>query len=503
MKKKLILFISLALVIVIGIFVVVQAEGESEVIENLTYTSYSTNTLDLGNNSFAQTSYLGYVNYYNGSEFMPINTTIVESSDLLFDYEVIEGVYQAYFKSDPTWGPVVKFIKNDVEITFQPMGLLYEGYYGGLEEISMIQDVVGSPNRSIFLYKNAYGDGIDLQYSYYNELLKENLIISQLSDLPSPPQYMIDQGNITLNLDFVLETDSNHIIIEGAEWDKKTDITTSNEVYIKNESGDIIYYLSVPYAYDSYGSVQLLEYQFKKQGNSLYVTIKTPYSWLNEFERGYPVYIDPSTAYTSPGTMANDASFGSLAWSEYNNAKASDNVYAHRAALRNPGQTNYLKATNFGFTIPTGSTIDGIKARVERHCSTAEGAWTIRLRAVKGGTIQSTDMDSSDVWPGSDASITYGGTTNKWGTTWTPAQINAANFGFVLAAYVETGIARVDWMNVRIYYTEPPAVENFYVNVGDSWRTATDVYVNVGDIWRDVEYVAVNVGDSWRVIYSI
>jgi len=132
MKKKLILFISLILIIVIGIFVIAQQGEEPEVTENATYTDYRINTFDLGNGSFAQTSYLGYVNYYNGSEFMPINTTMVESSDPLFDYEVIEGVYQAYFKSDPTWGPVVKFIKDGIEITFQPMALQYEGYYGAI-----------------------------------------------------------------------------------------------------------------------------------------------------------------------------------------------------------------------------------------------------------------------------------------------------------------------------------------------------------------------------------
>jgi len=153
--------------------------------------------------------------------------------------------------------------------------------------------------------------------------------------------------------------------------------------------------------------------------------------------------------YNSPGTMADDASFGTKIWSEVNNAKTSNNLYAHAATLRTPGSTHYLKATNFGFSIPTAATIDGIIARVERHCSIASGAMTIRLRAVKGGVIQSTDMDSGDVWPGSDASISYGGSTNKWGTTWTPAQINASNFGFVLAASLDEGTARVDWMNVR------------------------------------------------------
>jgi hypothetical protein len=45
--------------------------------------------------------------------------------------------------------------------------------------------------------------------------------------------------------------------------------------------------------------------------------------------------------------------------------------------------------------------------------------------------------------------------------------------------------------------------ENFYVNVGDTWRLAEYVYVNVGDTWQSVEVVRVNVADTWRTIFQI
>lgn len=510
MKKKLILFSSLILIIVIGIFVIAQQGEEPEVIENATYTDYQINTFDLGNGSFAQTSYLGYVNYYNGSEFMPINTTIVESSDPLFDYEVTEGVYQAYFKSNPTHGQVVKFIKDGIEITFQPMALQYEGHYGGLEQISMIQDVVGAPDGSIFLYKNAYGNGIDLQYSYYNELLKENLIISHSSDLPPPPQYMMDQGNITLNLDFVLETNSNHIVIEGVEWDKSTTKETSNEVYIKDESGNILYYLPVPYAYDSYGSVQLLEYQFKfKEGeegeeDSLYVTIKTPYSWLNDFSRGYPVYIDPSTGYESPGTVVDDAAVGTAIWSTPTNAKTSDNVYTASAGGRYGATSHYLKSTNFGFSVPTGATVDGIIVQIERKPNNPNVISDSRVSIVKAtGAIGTTNKKIAGYWPTTEAYYTYGSSSDKWGETWTSANINDADFGVVLStSMAANAVATVDHVRITVYYTVP-GPSNFYINIGDTWQDAEQIYINIGDVWQDVEYVAVNVGDVWQQIFSI
>jgi len=385
------------------------------------------------------------------------------------------------------------------------MALQYEGYYGGLEQISMIQDVIGATNGSIFLYKNAYGNGIDLQYSYYNELLKENLIISQSSDLPSPPQYMIDQGNITLNLDFVLETDSNHIVIEGVEWDKSTTKETSNEVYIKNESGDILYYLPVPYAYDSYGSSQLLKYQFKldEEKDSLYITIKTPYSWLNDFSRGYPVYIDPSTGYRSPGTVVDDPAVGAVIWSAPDQAKASDNTYAASAGGRYGAISHYLKSTNFGFSVPTGATVDGIIVQIEKKGNNPNVISDNRVRIVKGYVIKSTDKSAAGYWPTTDTYYTYGSSSDKWGETWTPSDINANGFGVVLSATMSpAAVATVDHVRITVYYTEP-GPSNFYINVGDTWQDAEQIYINVGDVWQDVEAVYVNVGDSWQVIFSI
>lgn len=64
----------------------------------------------------------------------------------------------------------------------------------------------------------------------------------------------------------------------------------------------------------------------------------------------------------SPGTIANDAGIGSISWSNTGNAASSNGAYASAAA----GTTQYLEASNFGFAIPGGATIEGIEVTVER-----------------------------------------------------------------------------------------------------------------------------------------
>ena len=72
-----------------------------------------------------------------------------------------------------------------------------------------------------------------------------------------------------------------------------------------------------------------------------------------------------SAGYNSPTTLANDNSIGVVAWTNPSNAGASDNSYA--TAIPSGTQTTYyLKTTNFGFGIPSGATVSGIEASVER-----------------------------------------------------------------------------------------------------------------------------------------
>lgn len=163
----------------------------------------------------------------------------------------------------------------------------------------------------------------------------------------------------------------------------------------------------------------------------------------------------------STGTGANDASYGTYAWSNPGNIVSSDNTYASTGTGHSSADSNYLKATNFGFSIPAGSTIDGIVVEVEKYNTnlTGGGTFDIRARIVKAdGTIGTTDKSDPNPWPGvadPNTYVSYGGATDKWGETWTVADINDTDFGFALSAQPQNGStdARVDHVRMTVYYT--------------------------------------------------
>jgi len=178
----------------------------------------------------------------------------------------------------------------------------------------------------------------------------------------------------------------------------------------------------------------------------------------------------------SPGTVTDDASVGSMAWVNPSNVVASDNVYASTAIGAGVGQeSHYLKATNFGFSIPAGSTIDGILVEVER--SWVDGSMnygyitdtvtsgtpngTGGSRMIKGGLTSSTNVSLGSEWTNPKSRALFGSATSLWGETWTPADINNSNFGFAMSAVGYNGpsgtdpTAQVDHIRITVNYTTP------------------------------------------------
>jgi len=156
-----------------------------------------------------------------------------------------------------------------------------------------------------------------------------------------------------------------------------------------------------------------------------------------------------------PGTVVNDIGIGTRAWSNATNVGASDNTYATAFHLAG-GTTQYLKATNFGFSIPSGATIDGIEVTIEA-ATYAGSTRDSTVSLVKGGTISGSNLGTNTSWTTSDSIRTYGGPSQLWGLSWTDTDINASTFGVayssVMAGGKSGGGNRCDAMTITVYYT--------------------------------------------------
>jgi hypothetical protein len=166
----------------------------------------------------------------------------------------------------------------------------------------------------------------------------------------------------------------------------------------------------------------------------------------------------------------NGASFsnvviaGSLGnWSNINNVSTSDNNYSIVGPLIINGQyTNYLKVTNFSFSIPANCAIDGIVAEIEYFDGgTGDKSKDNKVCIVKNGIISTTNNSNNSFWPSTDGNTykTYGSNSYLWGETWNRTDINSNNFGIAISAKrvgggVTTCFPEIDNIRLTVYYTD-------------------------------------------------
>lgn len=180
---------------------------------------------------------------------------------------------------------------------------------------------------------------------------------------------------------------------------------------------------------------------------------------------GYTQDSAGSTSANSPATLADDSAIGTVVWNNPSNASSQNDTYAGSQPDGDLTITHYLKATDFGFSVPTGATINGIVVEVDKYSTASGGDEDVldyRVRIVKGGTIGSTDKSSASEWSGTDTDtyITYGSSSDLWGETWTAADINGSTFGFAIAAQHTCGLCSVgvsdttfiDHIRITVYY---------------------------------------------------
>lgn len=188
----------------------------------------------------------------------------------------------------------------------------------------------------------------------------------------------------------------------------------------------------------------------------------------------------------------------------------SDNVRVSKAAS---SSTSKLWLTGFDLAVPSIATITGVVVHVEASRNfagpgdpagiTTLDLWLTKNGAATVGTVKNFGVPNV----GSEVGVDKGGPSDMWGTTLTPAEVNASGFGVALAQGPEsngegptgenTTINRqIDHVTVTVHYTMPllyPLEVALSLNgidpVGDTWLIFTTDSVDLhtcggpADLW--------------------
>lgn len=176
-------------------------------------------------------------------------------------------------------------------------------------------------------------------------------------------------------------------------------------------------------------------------------------------------------------------------WNNPNNVFVSDNVYADQV-INTQTSTGFLRATGYGFSIPASATITGIQIVIRRGSGQIAGHTGFCIDngvfLVKANAQVGTDHSATGVfWPSTGgvnfrpSNQNYGGSSDLWGTTWTPADINGSGFGAQVRAFNQetnpffNSDPLVDWIGITVYYVTPTT---------GSWTNPNNIKVQDGAV---------------------
>lgn len=168
------------------------------------------------------------------------------------------------------------------------------------------------------------------------------------------------------------------------------------------------------------------------------------------------------TGATYPQTAGQDA-VAELAWSNVDNIKVAEGTPAYAsccfAGSGAQDASHRLKATNMGFNIPTDATIDGVKVEVMQYCDSPSVLFVeYQAHLLKAGSVTGSNKATYTDLPVSPTLRTYGGESDLWGATLSPADVNDAGFGFAYQVQIpmenyDSFYAYVDYVRITVYYT--------------------------------------------------
>jgi hypothetical protein len=104
--------------------------------------------------------------------------------------------------------------------------------------------------------------------------------------------------------------------------------------------------------------------------------------------------------------------------------------------------------------------------------------------------------------------FTYGTSSDLWGAPLTPSDINNNNFGVVFTAQIKNTVARIEYIDVQVYYTTSSGTKYVSISSGSGNPIVVDENGNLGVGLTDTAGYGLNVNgkikaSSGTLIYKL
>jgi hypothetical protein len=298
-----------------------------------------------------------------------INTSIVPSTKVGFDFENSSNGIKSYFGND---GVVYVSGNEEIKVGVNPSIV----WVNALNEVSLIETGATSNalvDRNSIVYNNAFQDG-KIQYLVEKETIKNNLILNSL-----PTSLVGQTGSLGFSEEIVLPTGWSIVSAE-----KKGGIVNGS-LSILDASGLEVFVIPPPVAYDSNANGTSITgssntdigYKLVQTATGYTLITLVDLEWLNSASIQFPIVIDPTVAL--PGVHGGWQNTASIFIEG-----ASPFIYVFSGALSGDVFTSWVKFDVSSLS-PCLAVIDSVEAQFGMNLTDNAGILeTVNINDITG-----------------------------------------------------------------------------------------------------------------------
>ena len=193
--------------------------------------------------------------------------------------------------------------------------------------------------------------------------------------------------------------------------------------------------------------------------------------------------VNTGVKYPTANANVDISPWNGIAWGDlaYAYDYGANNAYVTAAEFDAGVKTKVAVLKGYGFSIPSRATVVGILMEIRIGCDSNEGAKFGLVGLTKdGSTLAGSNLsDGSEITEGGFTTYTFGGSSNLWGTTWSPSEVNSSNFGALLAceAVDDNADVYLDCIRLTVYYTPEVDISQVLAEV-DAQDSAPQVLIS-------------------------
>jgi len=273
--------------------------------ENITCT-LTTVTEIFPDGSSMTMNYQKPVNFYNetSGQYERINRTIYQCVVPGHQHWTWcrNGYYTTYFRNDTTTNEteaadwLVAFqVDDETWVKSKPQSIFFWNRTKQKRISQLLNETYAQfqTNNTQIYYKNAFGTGYTISYTYDNDRLMKKFRIRRLSDINQTLADQLDGTRYFLIKEKFKFSPNLVAYIEDQGWDNVSDKETNKSVVFKKDGIPLLYF-PPPVAEDASGNTTNGTYYLSYSAPFLQIAVYYPYDWL--LNATFPVIMDPTVA---------------------------------------------------------------------------------------------------------------------------------------------------------------------------------------------------------------